>query len=174
MYVVSIDNVDILQPHSFVSNTDATRSWHGTSVQCIQPLPHTCTVSNEEIKDHPIRARKHPHSSPIASPIPVVKHKRQWRTLKEIPSPHSAVSRTPMLDETDVADYHVPHVTLTLPQFHLNTMEISAIDKLREDMLKSLFLKHAQSRPCLPSIPSLVSVTRHVTRRLRMLYILKY
>ena len=103
--VVSIDNVDILQPHSFVSSTDTTRSWHGTSVQCIQPLPHTCTVSNKEIKDHPIRARKHPHSSPIASPIPVVKHKHQRRTLKELPSPHSALSipentTHPMLDET--------------------------------------------------------------------------
>ena len=36
---VSIDNIDILQPFGFVSCQDATRSWHGTSVQCTQPLP---------------------------------------------------------------------------------------------------------------------------------------
>ena len=28
--IVSIDNIDILQPHAFVSCTDATRSSHGT------------------------------------------------------------------------------------------------------------------------------------------------
>ena len=32
--VVSIDNIDILQPNAVVSALDATRSWHGTSVQC--------------------------------------------------------------------------------------------------------------------------------------------
>ena len=36
---VSIDNIDILQPFGFVSCLDASRSWHGTSVQCAQPLP---------------------------------------------------------------------------------------------------------------------------------------
>ena len=37
--VVSIDIVDILQPNAVVSALDAMRSWHGTSVQCIQPQP---------------------------------------------------------------------------------------------------------------------------------------
>ena len=40
---VSIDNIDILQPYGFVSCQDATRSWHGTSVQCVQPLPTSGT-----------------------------------------------------------------------------------------------------------------------------------
>ena len=35
---VSIDNIDILQPYGFVSCLDATRSWHGTSVQSVQSL----------------------------------------------------------------------------------------------------------------------------------------
>ena len=34
---LSLDNLDILQPHAVVAATDATRSWHGTSVQCMQP-----------------------------------------------------------------------------------------------------------------------------------------
>lgn len=37
---VSIDNMDILQPYGFVSCLNASRSWHGTSVQ---PLPVTPT-----------------------------------------------------------------------------------------------------------------------------------
>lgn len=47
--IISIDNIDILQPHSFVSCTDATRSWHGTSVQCVQPLPHSALLKEEEM-----------------------------------------------------------------------------------------------------------------------------
>jgi len=37
--IVSVDNIDIMQFHGFVSSQDATRSWLGTSVQCVQPLP---------------------------------------------------------------------------------------------------------------------------------------
>ena len=47
--VVSIDNVDILQSHATVSSLDTTRSWHGRSVQCIQPLPKTAHLTNEEM-----------------------------------------------------------------------------------------------------------------------------
>ena len=37
--VVSVDIVDILQSNAVVLALDATRNWHGTSVQCIQPQP---------------------------------------------------------------------------------------------------------------------------------------
>jgi len=37
--IVSVDNIYIMQFHVFVSSQDATRSWLGTSVQCVQPLP---------------------------------------------------------------------------------------------------------------------------------------
>ena len=47
--VVSIDNIDILQPHAFLSTTDATRSWHGTSIQCVQPSPKSLSLTEEEI-----------------------------------------------------------------------------------------------------------------------------
>lgn len=46
--VVSIDNIDILQPHAIVSCTDATRSWHGTSVQCTQPRPQSQTTDHTD------------------------------------------------------------------------------------------------------------------------------
>lgn len=39
----------ILQSHAFVSCTDATRSWHGTSVQCVQLLPHSALLKEEEM-----------------------------------------------------------------------------------------------------------------------------
>ena len=65
MSIASVDNIDILQPHAFVSCTDATRSWHGTSVQCTQPLPLTGLLESEDTNElqhcHP---RKHTATSP--------------------------------------------------------------------------------------------------------------
>lgn len=43
--VVSTDNIDILQSHAAVSTSC---SWHGTSVQCMQPLPLTGQLCAEE------------------------------------------------------------------------------------------------------------------------------
>lgn len=40
---------DILQSNAVVSTLDATRSWHDTSVQCIQPLPSSEKLSPQEI-----------------------------------------------------------------------------------------------------------------------------
>ena len=49
--VVSIDNVDVLQPYAFVCTLDNTRSWHGTSVQCVQPLPKSGNLTESDILD---------------------------------------------------------------------------------------------------------------------------
>ncbi len=54
--VITIDNVDILQTHAMVSTLDATQSWHGTSIQCVQHMPESLqdvpTVIHNTIK-HP-------------------------------------------------------------------------------------------------------------------------
>ena len=87
--VVSIDNIDILRSHAFVSCTDGTRSWHGTSVQCMQPLPLSASLSEDELVT---AGQKHPASSPVPSPLPVEKMKRHRRTLTEHPSPHTTMA----------------------------------------------------------------------------------
>ena len=79
--IVSIDNIDILQPHALVSCTDAKRSWHGTTAtdvpcQLAQPLPHSSSLTDEE-QVRPIHSRKRPVSSPVASPMPIEKPKRR-------------------------------------------------------------------------------------------------
>ncbi len=166
--VVSIDNVDILQPHAFVSSTDATRSWHGTSVQCVQPLPNSCTATDDEIRSRPPQSRKQPASSPIASPIPVEKCKRRRRTLKEMPSPHSSicvptVTTRVLTDITDEPDNQYTHRVLSTCDFLLNTMEKANTTAIKSDLLKCLFLKHVQSltdESPLPGIPSLINCVR--------------
>ena len=54
--LITIDNIDIQQSHAMVSALDATRSWYGTSIQCIQPMPK----SLQEDPVTPVQARKHP------------------------------------------------------------------------------------------------------------------
>ena len=54
---------------------DKTRSWHGTSVQCVQPLPVSGTLSQEEVLTGDDTGKR-PISTPVASPMPVEKQKR--------------------------------------------------------------------------------------------------
>lgn len=51
--VTSIDNIDILQHHAMVSSTESKRSWHGASVQCVQPLPkgENCSLKPGVLSD---------------------------------------------------------------------------------------------------------------------------
>ena len=83
--IASVDNIDILQPHSLVSCTDATRSWHGTSVQCVQPRSSFNILSSEET----VPLGKHCRSSSISSPVPESRKKRRRRTFTESSPPHT-------------------------------------------------------------------------------------
>ena len=166
--IVSVDNIDILQPHAFVSSTDATRSWHGTSVQCMQPLPLTGILETEDkIALHPLNPRKHSATSPIASPVPTEKSKRRRRTLTELPSPYTSlsVSNTPNSLEFNVAEYSVIGTCpLQLNDFRLSPNEERSMNTFQEDIFQCMILKHVPRQTYhLPGLQSLINCIRKQT-----------
>jgi hypothetical protein len=82
--VITIDNVDILQPYAIVSAVKS-RSWHGTSVQCIQPRPITVTLNKQDqlslpesvLTETSSQSAKRDISSPAMSPITKQLNKRR-------------------------------------------------------------------------------------------------
>ena len=71
--IVSVDIIDILQSYAFVSSLDSSISWHGTSVQCVQPLLVSGHLTPDDLHVSQTLTRKHPSSSPISTPVPVEK-----------------------------------------------------------------------------------------------------
>ena len=172
--VVSIDNIDILQPYAFVSCQDATRSWHGTSVQCVQPLPVSGHLTQEDLLASPKTHKKRPPTSPAGTPIPTEKHKRRRRTLTELASPHTTMvahtqgeqtSRSDPFDNVELADYCTTStVTLHLEEFKLNAIEQSTLENLQTDLFQCIVLRGFgstdRSAHPFPALPSLVNCIR--------------
>ena len=170
--IVSTDNIDILQLHAFVSTTDGTRSWHGTSVQCVQPLPVSAPLHDIEMVPARFQptSRKHPASSPTASPLPILKLKCRHRTLTEKPSPHTSIlipetgteqPGVPITDIVELADYLVEApIGISVSTFNPNPVEKQSLASFQEDIFQCMMLKHAQSstEQCpLPGLPSLIN-----------------
>ncbi len=174
--VASVDNIDILQPYAMVSSTDATRSWHGTSVQCTQPMPKSCSLSSEDlVSRRESQIGKHPASSPIASPLPLARAKRRRRTLTKQASPHTQmvvpvpqlVSIQPATEQTDLQDYpNSQGSTLSVEQFKVTATEEARLDILKQDLFHCVLLKYGETkRSCsiLPGLPSLLNCIRQQT-----------
>ena len=158
--IVSVDNIDILQPHAFVSCMDATRSWHEISVQCMQPLPITGLLEAED-KNEPQMYTPHKHlaSSPTESPVPVEKSKHRRRTLTESHSPHTTLSvrhRNTFDMITSSNSFATPAPQLV--DFRQSQSEIESMKLLQEDIFKCMLLKcSGPQKHNLPGLQSLLN-----------------
>lgn len=149
---MSIDNIDILKFHVFVSSTDGTRSWHGTSIQCTQPLPLSAWLLNDENTTAVVQTAgsKHVASSPVVSPIPVKKSKCRRRTITEQPSLHTRIDIPGTVDHEqqheeeeiisnfsniDTAEYNtLVQKPFVMSEFLLNITESDTLAKLQNDI----------------------------------------
>ena len=173
--IASVDNIDILQPHAMVSCTDATRSWHGTSVQCTQPMPQSCSLNSEVLvsrRESQVRKHHAPSPGPAASPVPVARAKRRRGTLTEQASPHTQlvvpvpqlVSIQPDTEQADLQDY--PGSTLSIEQFKVTATEQARLETLKQDLFHCVLLKYGETkRACsiLPGLSSLLNCVRQQT-----------
>ena len=178
---VPIDNIDILQPYGFVSSLDATRSWHGTSVQCTQPLPISGCLTQDDVfpfcLDQQIDSKKRVCSSPAHTPIAKEKHKRRRRTLINH-SPHTALV-TENLDSSEsysrnfqescqalpTTEYPNRRTALSLTEFKPDYAEQSALEILQKDIFQSIILRKAGSTLSNQPFPGLQSLIHCVRKQ---------
>ena len=155
--VISIDNIDIQLPHGIVSCMDDTRSWHGTSTQCTQPMPITGMLSAEE------RVSNSASQQTESSPVVVHRHKRRKRTLTEQSSPHTHVMESDLENGIGIDNllYQQSDTTPNINDFLITGTESATLDKLKRDIHFAMLLKHFNklgddSTTPLPAIPSFI------------------
>lgn len=154
LVVATVDNVDILQPHAVVSSLDATRSWHGTSVQCVQPLPTTGTLNRNEL----VAVNQ---TNISQSPVVLQRHKRRRRTLSEQASPHTITTLShPQFTQFENISYEVNTNIPTIKDFLLTEREESTIQQLKVDIHQVMLLKYF--RTSLSNAPHLPGITKMV------------
>ena len=93
--VASLDNIHFLRGYAAVYCGDQLRSWHGTTIQVIQPKPTTC--NDEYLSDLGLR-RKRKAPSPLQ--LPCKKVARRSRTAAErVEQPSDISTNLTLLDQ---------------------------------------------------------------------------
>ena len=171
-----------------VSTTESKRSWHGTSVQCVQPMPESITIPVQEMHracqvlcvhdqdtvEHVRTAsqlrEKHSESSPTMSPALKQVEKRR-RTLREHFSPHTQTQvaggkDTPpdmFANMHDYLAYETPRIAqFTIRSFQVFPEEESCLAQLRQAILQYMIINEVKSIDVeLPGLTSFLSAMQY-------------
>jgi hypothetical protein len=152
--IVSIDNIDILQPWTIVSCKNPTRSWHGTSIQCVQPKPsvkldkvNNFSALNEQndtdmIECGSLQQRKRLCSSPILSPV-TKQYTKRARNLKGNLTHALQIPNSTSFNKSTVVDYRPDMMNkCTTSCFYIQIEEESQLQCIKSTLFKYMLLKH--------------------------------
>ena len=168
--ITSVDNIDVLQRHSMVSCTQSKRSWHGTSIQAVQPMSKETIASEQNcitllqhclqikfvnklhaIQETLVNGVVHHQLSP--NPKQVEKRKR---TLREKSSIHtqtqvnvaerSEISSSLFASMYESTAYQRPAISeFTIRSFQLLPEEVNSLNNLQKTIFQYMLTKEAKS-----------------------------
>ena len=108
-----------------------------------------------------VTTKKKPCSSPVASPVAVLRAKRRRRTLTEQSSPHSEITLPPReqeLEQIRPRDYTFTARQVTIESFTLQTKERSALSAMNESIFTGTLLKQHETTKEGRTLPALISL----------------
>ena len=171
--VVSVDNIDFLHSYAQIFNGKQVSSWHGTSVQVVQPYPSLDVIHSSgagSIAEEPVGQNNNDNlpqftpapssrkrierSSPLPSPLkltqsPKAKHQRRARTEVEKHKDENDQVQAHSISHFDM--HVVPQQSLkekSLKDFMLNQDECEALAELQHDLFAYMIQKIAVSKQC--------------------------
>ena len=129
--VASMDNINFLRSYAAVYCGDQLHSWHGTTIQIIQPKP--TTPNDEHPSDLGLRRKRKAPTSPLQLP-PCKKMARRSRTAAERgEQPSGVITNLPLLDQLPADPTTASHSEIikeaTPQQFQVSPSELECLHR---------------------------------------------
>ena len=137
--IISADNIDFLHSYASVFQGSRNSSWHGTTIQAVQPLPSLSQIQQISLTDPSNmvitsqHSRKKPKLSPFSSPLksPVPKSQRRVRTGNE--KKNTTIDDNHQLQLSTISQPQQPS-SLTLADYDLQGHELQSFFQVQKSL----------------------------------------